>query len=186
MGYDEIKKRGDKIDKWGKEIEQLIADRQKPGELVEEHLGSCGDDLILITLKGHLIIENLLEMNLCRLLALDRLPEGKDNPDLEFSQKLKLIQAVVIAREPSPNADLFCAIAKLNKIRNDLAHKLMSQEEIEGAVNSVIQSYQSKTDLKLSLDQTTAMQLRICILKLCRFLDTVRVHFYKLDQREKE
>jgi hypothetical protein len=93
MTCDEIKKRGDRFDKRDGEINQLIADRHKPGELVKEHLEKCGSDLILITLKGHLIIEHLLEMNLCRLLGIDRLPiEREDNyPELEFIHKLKLL-----------------------------------------------------------------------------------------------
>lgn len=111
-----------KLENTHKKIIQLSDDALKSLDLVE-YLTPCGDDLILLTLKGHLIIENLLEMNLTRLLDIDYLPEGKDNPNLEFSQKLKLVQAVVLSREPGPNADLFCAIAKLNKIRNDLAHK---------------------------------------------------------------
>jgi hypothetical protein len=123
-------------------------------------------------------------MILIRLLTIDRLPEGKDNPDLEFSQKLKLVQAVVLAREPGPNADLFCAIAKLNKIRNDLAHNLMNQEEIEAAVKCIIESYQSKADLKLSSDKPLPMQLKGCIVKLCAFLDAVRVYFYKLEHQD--
>jgi hypothetical protein len=134
MKNEEIIKRCDKIlkkvDKRDKEIEQLLADRHKPGELAKEHLGKCGDELILITLKGHLIIENLLEMNLCRLLRIDRLPE-KDDAELTFKQKLKLVQSVVEQREPGPNADLFVAIAKLNTIRNHLAHNLKNQGKLK-------------------------------------------------------
>lgn len=160
---------------------QSTEDVQKLPDLLGQ-LKPCGDDLILLTLKGHLIIENLLEMNLCYLLTIDHLPE-KDNAKLEFNQKLKLLEAVVIKREPSPNADLFCAISKLNKIRNDLAHKLMTQEEIEAAVNSFIQSYQSKADKKLNLNQTPATQLKNCIQKLCVFLCRVETHFNKLERQ---
>ena len=164
---------------------QLTDDILNSPGLVEKHLKPCGDDLILLTLKGHLLIENLLEINLCRLLAISSLPE-KDNAKLEFHQKLKLLEAVVIAHEPNPNADLFCAIAKFNKIRNDLAHKLMTQDEIETAVNSIIQSYQSKVDKKINLGQTPALQLKNCIRKLCLFLCKVRIHFYKLERQSNE
>jgi hypothetical protein len=175
------KNTNEKIDK----LIQFSDDILRLPDLLDQHLKPCGDDLILLTLKGHLIIENLLEMNLCRLLAINSLPE-KDNAKLEFHQKLKLVEAVVIAREPNPNADLFCAIAKLNKIRNDLAHKLMTQEEIEKAVSSIIQSYQSKADKKMNLGQTTTMQLKNCIRKLCVFLCKVRIHFYKLERQSDE
>lgn len=182
MKYEEIKKRGDKIDKKGKEIDQLIADRHKPGELVMEHLGKCGDDLILITLKGHLIIENLLEMNLCRLLAIDCLP--KKYGELGFNHKLQLLRAVVANREPKPNADLFLAIDKLNQIRNELAHNLKNQGDIEKDVKSFVDEYRQRNDIKLVSNESLPKQLRSCILKLCRFLDAVRVHFYKLEQQE--
>ena len=134
------------------------------------------------------MIENLLETNLCRLLAIDHLPKEKDDnyPELQFIHKLKLLQAVTVKSKLGPNTDLFKAIAKLNKIRNNLAHNLKSSDEIEANVKSIIDCYQSMTDKKLSLDQTTPMQLRTCILRLCKFLFDVRLHFHKLDQQEDE
>ena len=180
------KKRADKFDKRfdkrDREINQLIADHHKPGELAKEHLDKCGDDLILITLKGHLIIEHLLEMNLCRLLGIDRLPKEKEDnyPELEFIHKLKLLQAVTVGSKPGPNTDLFKAIAKLNKIRNRLVHNLKNAKEIEADIKSVIDCYQSKADKKLSLGEPLPAQLKSCIYKLCRFLDSVNVHFHRL------
>jgi hypothetical protein len=112
------------------------------------------------------------------VLDIERLPH---DIRLEFKQKLDLVKAVVIAREPKPNADLFCAIGKLNSIRNELAHDLKDQSQIEAAVKSIIQSYQSKADLKLRSGKPVAELLRNCIVKLCEFLDDVIVHFYKLD-----
>jgi hypothetical protein len=129
-----------------------------------------------------LIIEGLLETNLCRLLAIDHLPKEKEDnyPELEFIHKLKLLQAVTIESKPGPNADLFRAIAKLNKIRNNLAHNLKNPREIEMEIKSLIDCYQSKADKKLSLGEPLADQLRSCIRKLCEFLCRVRVHFFKL------
>jgi hypothetical protein len=161
-----------------KRVRHFIEDKAKSRRLIIEHLDSCGDDLTLLTLKGHLIIENLLDSILMRTLDLEALPEEHR---LEFSQKLALVRAVVIAREPKPNADLFCAIGKLNKIRNDLAHELKHQSQIEDKVKSIISSYQSKTDIKLSSGKPVAVLLRDCIVKLCEFLDDVIVHFYRLD-----
>jgi hypothetical protein len=149
--------------------------------LVGQHLLPCRDNLVLLTLNGHLIIENLLEMNLCRLLAIDCLPT---DDQLEFSQKLRLVQAVVIKREPGPNADLFCAIRMLNKARNELAHNLRNPAEIESAVKRIIQSYQSRADAKLSSQEPLAEQLRRCIRQLCRFLDKVRVQSFKLEWQQ--
>jgi hypothetical protein len=180
--FEEFRKRSVKQDKRGKKIDQLIADRFKPGELVKEHMVKCGDDLILITLKGHLIIENLLEMNLCRLLAIDCLP--KKYGELNFNHKLQLLRAVVANREPKPNADLFLAIDKLNQIRNQLAHNLKNQSDIEKDVQSFVDEYRQRADMKLVSNESLPKQLRTCIFELCRFLDKVRVHFYKLEVQE--
>ena len=34
-------------------MEHLVEDSLKPHQLINEHLQKCGDDLILLTLKGH-------------------------------------------------------------------------------------------------------------------------------------
>jgi hypothetical protein len=162
---------------------QFCEDKTKCKKLIIEHLDPCGDDLILLTLKGHCIIESFLESILVRQLNLDALPQ---NHVLEFSQKLGLVKAVVIVREPKPNADLFCAITKLNSIRNRLAHNLINPLEIEAYVKSIIESYQSKADLKLSSAKSVSVQLRNCIVKLCEFLFEVIDHFYKLDLKNDE
>jgi hypothetical protein len=65
-----------------------------------------------------------------------------------------------------------------------LAHNLKNQGEIEGEVKCIIQSYQSKADKKLSSGEPLPGQLKSCIFKLCRFLDAVRVHLFKLEQQE--
>jgi hypothetical protein len=163
---------------------QLSDDIEKYFELLFQHLKPCGDDLILLTITGHLIIENWLEINLTRLLAIENLPSGKGR--LGFSHKLNLVQAVVISREPGPNADVFCAIAEFNDLRNKVAHRLRSQEEIENDVKSFIKNNHKIFDKKLSQNWTTAKQLRIYINKLCKFLFDVRVYFHKLDQQEDE
>ena len=171
----------EKIDEQFQQTRQLADDLIKHSDLLDQHLKPCGDDLILLSLKGHLIIESMLETNLCRLLAIDHLPKEKEDnyPELEFIHKLKLLQAATIHSKPGPNSDLFKAVAKLNKIRNNLAHNLKTPKEIELEIKSLIDCYQSKADKKLSLDKSPAEQLRNCIHKLCEFLLRVRVHFFK-------
>ncbi len=162
---------------------QFAADIEEQFDCLDQHLKPCGEDLILLTLKGHLIIESFLEVNLCRLLAIDHLPKEKEDnyPELEFIHKLKLLQAATIQSKPGPNADLFKAIAKLNSIRNKLAHNLKDSSEIEADIKKIIDCYQSKADRKLNLGESLADQLRNCIRKLCEFLCHVRFHFYKLE-----
>jgi hypothetical protein len=100
-----------------------------------------------------------------------------------FNQKLQLVQIVIKQREPgpnSPNSDLCLAIDKLNQIRNQLAHNLKKQEEIEKDVKDFIGEYRLRGDKKLGLGQTAAEQLKGCLHKLCWFLCNARVHFFKL------
>jgi hypothetical protein len=165
-----------------RDIDQLASDRLKRSELIERYLTACGDDLVLLALKGHLIIEGLLEMNLCRVLGLESLPQREADPELEFHQKLKLVRAVVLSREPGakPNADLFCVIAKLNKVRNELAHVLMEPQEVQASVKRLIQSYNEKADLKLRAGEELPTLLKECIKRLCGFLDEVRIQTYKI------
>jgi hypothetical protein len=59
--------------------------------MLEQDFKPCSDDLTLLTLKGHLIAEHLLETILVRLLAIGEVPK---NLRLGFSQKLILIEAV--------------------------------------------------------------------------------------------
>ena len=175
----------DDVYKPGGPIDQFAEDRILFADLVPQYLHPCGDDLVLLTLKGHLILETLLEMNLCRMLRIKSMPRGDADPDLEFNQKLRLVRAVVLSREPTarPNCDLFVVIEKLNNVRNALAHNLMPAEKIEAEVRRVIESYQAKADAKLNTTNPLAAQLKACITLLCIFLDAVRVQSFKLDHK---
>ena len=84
---------------------ELVDDLLTSWDNYEGHLLPCSDDLTLLTLKGHLVIESLLEAILARRLRIPQLPD--ENAKLEFYQKLKLVQSVVCNCEPGPNADLF-------------------------------------------------------------------------------
>jgi hypothetical protein len=164
------------------EIGQYFNDHQKSIDLVNQHLNPCGEDLILLTLKGHLIIENLLDTNLCRLLSVHNLPGKKGR--LGFMQKLYLLKEVVIeCEEPGPNSDLFCAIDDLNELRNQIAHKLKNQEEIQRDTRNFVKNNRQKLGIKLALDKPLPAQLKACIVKLFNFLIKVMHHFYKLDRK---
>ena len=83
-----------------------------------EHLPN-GNDLTLIVLKGHLLIEE-------RLLDLVRLRLGSDDATLNEA-RLRFSQLVPLARAASgrPGYPWFWrALQKLNSLRNDLAHHL--------------------------------------------------------------
>ena len=167
------------IDNTLKQIDEnnvLLADRLKPSELVKQHLNPCGTDLILLSIKGHLIIERLLGMNLCRLLDIEDTPLG-------FAQKLRLLRKVVEEREPGPDADVFLAIEALNYLRNQLAHDLKNQDQIESVVKSFIEKCRKGGYVKSIPDGATSEQLKHCIGGLCKFLEMVRVHLFKLKRQ---
>jgi len=89
-------------DKRSRMIGELAEDAVKFAD-VTDHLLDCGDNLALLTLKGHLVVEHLLGIILMRLLNIPALPAPHGR--LGFYQKLKLVEAVVCVREPGPNAD---------------------------------------------------------------------------------
>lgn len=182
MKKDDISTFLEQFDKQFKQTDKLFSDIMNCSNSLDQYLKPCGDDLMLLTLKGHLIIESLLEMNLCRLLSIDQLPEEKEDnyPELEFIHKLKLLQAAAVESKPGPNTDLFRVIAKLNKIRNGFAHNLKHHNDTEADIKSLVACYQSKADKGISLGESPPAQLRSCIHKLCAFLFDVRIHFQKI------
>jgi hypothetical protein len=182
--FEDLLKKVQKTEKKGRKVDQLTADALEYADLVTEHLTPCSDDLILLTLKGHLVIESLLEIILRRVLSVGRLPQS--NGKLGFSQKLQLVQVVVEEREPGPNADLFCAICKLNWLRNQLAHNLKDQGQIENDVKRFIEEYYRKAGAKPTLPKPLPLQLRYCIVQLCMFLHKIRCHFFNLELSEEE
>ncbi len=69
---------------------QLCDDQSRSsGKLITEHLEPCGDNNILLVLKGHCIIESLLESILIRQLDIESLPQ-KSGRLAFFIKKLKL------------------------------------------------------------------------------------------------
>jgi hypothetical protein len=78
------------------------------------------DDLALIVLKGHLLVEELLEEVIESIAShRDSIGEAK----LSFHQKAVLARALCWTKADSPHWDL---ISKLNILRNNLAHNLES------------------------------------------------------------
>src|SRR5713226_4113578 len=78
------------------------------------------DDLILIVLKGHLLVEEQLVD-----LANWALPHPEYLPEFMFHKLAHVVRTVVPQRSDDPSWEL---ILKLNSLRNDLAHKLESSK----------------------------------------------------------
>ncbi|WP_156899916.1 hypothetical protein [Luteimonas mephitis] len=87
---------------------------------IAQHLPP-GDDLTLITLKGHLLVEEQLED---LILSHCKNPSALDG-DIGFSVKLKFARALTGVEEI---ALAWVACQKLNSLRNALAHKLEHPE----------------------------------------------------------
>ena len=173
-----------RFEKTNAKAQAFSEDLDKYLDWVNKHLLPCADDLILLTIKGHLLIEHLLEVNLNRLLDIDHIPTGNDYGALGFNQKLQLLRTVVEQREPKPNADLFLAIARLNETRNQLAHNLKNPQEMEKDIQQFIADYHKRAGTKPATPVPTAAELKTCILNLCRFLRDVQLHLLRLEIRE--
>lgn len=92
-------------------------------EKFEQHLPTENADLII--LKGHLLIEQLLDKYL--YINLEQ-PNKLNNAKFTFSQKVALVSAM----HHDTNCDwLWCNIKKLNKLRNELSHTLERNKFID-------------------------------------------------------
>lgn len=89
------------------------------------------DDMILIVLKGHLLIEEMLEHIIYMVVAHgERLEKAK----FTFYQKVVLAQAMCWPE----HGEFWDVIFAVNSLRNDLAHSLQSTQ-IENRVNRIIE-----------------------------------------------
>lgn len=107
------------------DIDELIAgwkEKQRVSEKNFEQYFSPNDDLLAIVLRGHLLIEGVID-DLNRHCF--HFPEFYDEANLTFHKKLLMAQAQVI--EPGPS--IFPAIRILNELRNNLAHNLDSPKK---------------------------------------------------------
>lgn len=88
---------------------------------LEGHLKTT-DEMDLVVLRGHLILEQCLNGLLARRIASNRLP----TLNLTFAKKIDLYEAL---QEPPGKhwAEEIGQLRELNRIRNKLAHQLPSQ-----------------------------------------------------------
>jgi hypothetical protein len=86
-------------------------------ERVLQHLPRS-DDLTLVALKGHLLIEELLDEI---IWAHCKSPESLEEVEIRFPAKIKLVLALTGTRELSK---IWSLCEKLNSLRNSLAHKI--------------------------------------------------------------
>jgi hypothetical protein len=88
------------------------------------------EDLEIIILKGHLLIENTLEVNLKLLLG----QANVSNLKLRFEQKLLLFHYLDcrMTRDGIETSALYLILKSINILRNSIAHKLdLNHDELE-------------------------------------------------------
>jgi hypothetical protein len=86
-------------------------------ERVLQHLPQSGD-MTLIALKGHLLIEEMLDEI---IWAHCKSPDALQDVEIRFPAKVKLVLALTGSHEL---ANVWNLCEKLNALRNSLAHKL--------------------------------------------------------------
>lgn len=84
------------------------------------YLLPVGDDLTLLVLKGHLLIEEQLNE---RLKEVARKPDALNKVRLSFSALIQICRALFYGQNRAEEW-FWSALVKLNRIRNDLAHRL--------------------------------------------------------------
>ena len=102
-----------------------------------EQLPHYQDPAVLILLKGHLLVEELLHVYIQRNVPN---PVAIRHGELSFAKCLMLCQAL---SPPETHSWAFQAAAKLNSVRNEVVHELEStklQEMLETFVKVVEQS----------------------------------------------
>lgn len=98
------------------------------------HFPRRSNDIALVVLKGHLLLEESVNR---LLVALLRKPEAIEGANFRFYQKLCLIQALLPADPGDGISRLYDAAEKLNTLRNRLTHHL-DYPEIEAQVRDFL------------------------------------------------
>lgn len=133
-----------------------------------------GDDLILIVLKGHLLIEEMLQEIIDISVAN---PAELENARFSFAHKLCLARA--LDHDHEPKRQMFLLIEKVNALRNQLAHNL-EPADLERRVRDVVSLFLSEVDNPQSRDvykaEPVPEQLRTTCLFLLGFLGSLLKH----------
>jgi hypothetical protein len=121
------------------------------------------DDMTLLILKGHLLIEeqliSILKDNVCYF---DALNEAR----LTFYQRLQIVKAMKYREE---NDWVWAAIKKLNTLRNELAHKLESSQ-VESKVSGFLGCFEWVPTV-YAKDESIISRLRHALAFLCGVLN---------------
>jgi hypothetical protein len=97
-----------------------MTDKDKTHEYLEQFSAYMGDvdELAQVILKGHLIIEGVLD-NILELVFFH--PEHLANARLSFNQKVNLARAYCLRKN---QLSMWRLVTMINTIRNQIAHSL--------------------------------------------------------------
>jgi hypothetical protein len=123
------------------------------------HFPRRSEDVALVVLKGHLLLEESVNSLLASLLLF---PEAIEGANLRFHQKLCLIEALLPV-----DPDMMEAAEKLNTMRNRLAHHL-DYPQIEAQVKDFLSLCEALKDPDEPNDPET--EAEPIILRLMRAL----------------
>lgn len=133
---------------------------------LEEHLPES-DDPTLITLKGHLLVEEILEEI---ILHYCRAPEVLSDVEIAYFLKLRFAEAL-IGPKGAPKFVWEMAGA-LNSLRNELSHKLDSPK-VAGKLDRFLGIYRTHYGRDTKMEQTSELRIAIgFILGALTFIET--------------
>lgn len=125
-------------------------------ERLFEHLPKS-DDLTLIILKGHLLVEELLnEILQVRLAEPAELWKAK----LSFDQRLCLLNALGLLK--MEGLDYRKAIKRLNTLRNEVAHNLGEKRLKDLITNFILVFQDDVSDINIDI-YSLQEKLKVCI-----------------------
>jgi hypothetical protein len=129
------------------------------------------DDLIVIVLKGHLLIEEQLDLIINNFLPN---PNAVNSAKFSFFKKTALAQAICWRR---PNDEIWSLIYSINSLRNNFAHNL-SSENREEKINEVVRLHANMSindpDYKNFIKCSNKDQLIYAIVHVLGFLENFR------------
>jgi hypothetical protein len=131
-------------------------------ETMKQHLDGT-DDPILLILKAHLLVEERLRDVLARIC---RSPEEVPAARLSFHQVLCLCRAVV-GRQEDP---AWGFVARLNEVRNRMAHRL-EPGNLDELLGSVVEKLGSGYADRL---KTPVDRFRAAAFYACGYFDAIR------------
>jgi hypothetical protein len=125
--------------------------------LINETLMKC-DTIDLVILKGHVLIEYILNMS---LLITSKVKENDFIDRMSFAQKLNLIINLIV--EEPLESSLLEQVNLINNLRNDIAHRLIYNEQ---HLHELFKKYKGPGELFEKCESNNKSQLTVCLMFL--------------------